>query len=90
MLHHDSEYEGSRSVLKLFYKNDVCALTAIRRFRTLKSIKLGPITTNGLRKMIAKFEETSSFDVKRGRKGNSFGCGSGRLQDYSFTRKDEQ
>lgn len=54
-------------LLKLFYKNGECALTAIRRFRTLKSIKSGPITTNGLRKMIAKFEETGSFHVKRGR-----------------------
>ena len=53
--------------LKLFYKKDECALTAIGRFRTLKSMKSGPITTNGLRKMIAKFEETGSFDVKRGR-----------------------
>ena len=54
-------------LLKFFYKKDECALTAIRRFRTLKSIKSGPITTNGLRKMIAKFEETGSFDVKWGR-----------------------
>ena len=53
--------------LKLYYKNDECALRAIMRFQTLKSTKSGPITTNGLRKIIAKFEETGSFDVKRGR-----------------------
>ena len=51
-------------LLKLFYKNVECALTAIRRFWTLKS---GPITTNGLRKVIAKFGETGSLDVKPGR-----------------------
>ena len=42
-------------------------LITIRKFWTLKSIKLGPITATGLRKMVAKFEETGSFDVKRGR-----------------------
>ena len=59
-------------LLKLFYKNDECAFTAIRRFQTLKSIKSGPITTNGLRKIVAKFEQTGSFDMKRVEEGNQF------------------
>ena len=59
--------KGCALLWKLFYKNDECALTTIRKFQTLKSIKLNPITTNGLRKMIAKFEETGSFGVQRGK-----------------------
>ena len=60
MLHHDADYKGLRSALEPFYKNNKCARTTIRRFRTLKSIKSDPIISNGLQKMTAEFEKSGS------------------------------
>ncbi|GBN15379.1 hypothetical protein AVEN_4675-1 [Araneus ventricosus] len=56
-------------LLKLFYKNGDCAEIALKKFRILKSLRRGsgPMTAFGLKKMIDKFEESGSFDVKCGR-----------------------
>ncbi|GBM02549.1 hypothetical protein AVEN_178482-1 [Araneus ventricosus] len=61
-----------RSMLvKRFYKNGDCAAIALKKFRTIKGLRSGsgPMTAFG-QKMIDKFEESGSFDVKccRGRK----------------------
>ncbi|GBN78066.1 hypothetical protein AVEN_257070-1 [Araneus ventricosus] len=56
-------------IVKYFYKNGDCAAIALKKFRTLKGLRSGsgPMTTFGLKKMINKFEESGSFDVKWGR-----------------------
>ncbi|GBN40825.1 hypothetical protein AVEN_22106-1 [Araneus ventricosus] len=55
--------------VKLFYRNDNCAAVALKEFRTLKGLRSGSgqMTIFCLKKMIDKFEEKSSFDVKCGR-----------------------
>ncbi|GBM61562.1 hypothetical protein AVEN_96160-1 [Araneus ventricosus] len=57
-------------LVKLFHKNGDCAAIALKKFRTLKGLRSGsgPITAFGLKKMIDKFEESGSFDVKCGRR----------------------
>ncbi|GBM28517.1 hypothetical protein AVEN_70119-1 [Araneus ventricosus] len=59
-------------LVKLFWKNGECPAIALKKFRTLKGVRRGsgPLTAFGLKKMIDKFEEAGSFDVKcsRGRK----------------------
>ncbi|GBO26006.1 hypothetical protein AVEN_131381-1 [Araneus ventricosus] len=70
-------------LVKLFYKNGDCAAIALKKFRTLKGLRSssGPMTAFGLKKMIDKFEESGSFEVKcgRGKESNCFdvsgGCG---------------
>ncbi|GBL75286.1 hypothetical protein AVEN_194509-1 [Araneus ventricosus] len=56
-------------LVKLFYKNGDCAAIALKKFRTLKGFRSssGPMTAFGLKKMIDKFEELGSDDVKCGR-----------------------
>lgn len=54
-------------LVKLFYQNDNSAVVALRKFRTLKRMRKGPLTVKGLRLMVAKFEKTGSFNVSRGR-----------------------
>ncbi|GBL97857.1 hypothetical protein AVEN_232001-1 [Araneus ventricosus] len=56
-------------LVKLFHKNGDCAAIALKKFRTLKGLRSGsgPMTAFGLKKMIDKFEESDSFDVKCGR-----------------------
>ncbi|GBO17312.1 hypothetical protein AVEN_2179-1 [Araneus ventricosus] len=51
------------------YKEGDCVAIALKKFRTLKGLRSGsgPRTTFGLKKMIDKFEESGSFDVKCGR-----------------------
>ncbi|GBM82610.1 hypothetical protein AVEN_255414-1 [Araneus ventricosus] len=55
-------------LVKLFYKNGDSAAIALKKFRTLKGLRSGsgPMTAFGLKKMIDKFEESDSFDVKCG------------------------
>ncbi|GBO11498.1 hypothetical protein AVEN_17466-1 [Araneus ventricosus] len=57
-------------LVKLFYKNGDCAAIALKKFRTLKVLRSGsgPMTSFDLKKMIDKFEESGSFDVKCGRR----------------------
>jgi len=45
-------------LVKLYYQNHDSSATALRRFRKLKNFKSGPMTTEGLRKMVLKFEQT--------------------------------
>ncbi|GBN95310.1 hypothetical protein AVEN_75324-1 [Araneus ventricosus] len=56
-------------LVKLFYKNNDCAPAALQKFRTLNGMKkgVGPMTVQGLLKMIQKFEKTCSFTVQSGR-----------------------
>ncbi|GBL90009.1 hypothetical protein AVEN_178407-1 [Araneus ventricosus] len=56
-------------LVKLFYKNGDFAAIALKKSRTLKVLRSGsgPMTAFGLKKMIDKFEESGSFDVKCGR-----------------------
>ncbi|CAL1272472.1 unnamed protein product [Larinioides sclopetarius] len=56
-------------LVKLFYKNNDCAPVALQKFQTLKGMKkgVGPMTMQGLLKLIQKFEKTGSFAVQSGR-----------------------
>jgi hypothetical protein len=54
-------------LVKLFYQNNNSALVALRKFRSLRGKRKGPLTVKGLRKMVAKFEETGSFNIRSGR-----------------------
>ncbi|GFW46989.1 uncharacterized protein TNCV_3486011 [Trichonephila clavipes] len=51
-------------LVKLFYQNDN---SAIRKFRTLKGMRKGPLTAINLQLMVTKFEETGSLNVRSGR-----------------------
>ncbi|GFV89456.1 uncharacterized protein TNCV_4152721 [Trichonephila clavipes] len=54
-------------IVKLFYQNDNPAIVALRKFRTLKGLRKGPLTAKNLRLMVTKFEETESLNVRSGR-----------------------
>ncbi|GFX49148.1 uncharacterized protein TNCV_5041421 [Trichonephila clavipes] len=54
-------------LVKLFYQNDNFAIVALRKFRTLKGLRKGPLTAKNLRLMVTKFEETGSLNVRSGR-----------------------
>ncbi|GBN57629.1 hypothetical protein AVEN_214645-1 [Araneus ventricosus] len=56
-------------LVKLFYKNGDCPAIALKKFWSLKGLRSGsgPMTAFGLKKMIDKFEELGSFDLKCGR-----------------------
>ncbi|GBO24653.1 hypothetical protein AVEN_112780-1 [Araneus ventricosus] len=56
-------------LVKLFYKNGDCAIITLKKFRKLKGLRngSGSMTAFGLTKMIDKFEESGSFDMKCGR-----------------------
>ena len=49
--------------IKLFYTNDASALTALRKIRTKNKIKegRGPVTENGLRRSVKRFEESGNL-----------------------------
>ncbi|GFV73038.1 uncharacterized protein TNCV_3398161 [Trichonephila clavipes] len=55
-------------LVKLFCQNDNSAIVALRKFRTLKALRKGPLTAKNLRLMVTKFEETGSLNV-RSRRG---------------------
>ncbi|GBM85856.1 hypothetical protein AVEN_192594-1 [Araneus ventricosus] len=59
-------------LVNLFYKKGNSAAIALKKFRTLNGFRSGSgsMTAFGLKKMIDKFQESGSFDVKccRGRK----------------------
>ncbi|GBO10116.1 hypothetical protein AVEN_151251-1 [Araneus ventricosus] len=61
--------EDRALLVQLSYKNGDCAAIALKKFQTLKSLRRnsGPMTAFGLKKLIDKFEESGSFDVKCGR-----------------------
>ncbi|GFW96243.1 uncharacterized protein TNCV_572141 [Trichonephila clavipes] len=56
-------------LVNLFHKNNECSPIALQKFRTLKGMKkgIGPMTAQGLEKIIQKFEETGSFHELSGR-----------------------
>ncbi|GFW33253.1 uncharacterized protein TNCV_2859311 [Trichonephila clavipes] len=54
-------------IVKLFYPNDNSAIGTLRKFRTLKGMRKGPLTVKNLRLMVTKFEETESLNVRSGR-----------------------
>ncbi|GFX73434.1 hypothetical protein TNCV_3402451 [Trichonephila clavipes] len=54
-------------IVKLFYQNDNSAIVALRKFRTLKGMRKGPLTVKNLRLMVTKFKETESLNVRSGR-----------------------
>ncbi|GBM14266.1 hypothetical protein AVEN_167343-1 [Araneus ventricosus] len=56
-------------LMKLFYKNSDWAVIAWKKFLSLKGLRSGSglMPTFGLKKMIDKFKESGSFDVKCGR-----------------------
>ncbi|GFV79808.1 uncharacterized protein TNCV_1726331 [Trichonephila clavipes] len=53
-------------LVKLFYQNDNSAVDALRKFRTLKGLRKGPLTAKNLRMMITKFEQTGLLNVRSG------------------------
>ncbi|GFU07432.1 uncharacterized protein TNCV_2203751 [Trichonephila clavipes] len=54
-------------LVKLFYQNDNFAIVALRKFRTLKGLRKGPLTAKNLRLMVTKCEGTGSLNVRSGR-----------------------
>ncbi|GFX75086.1 DUF4817 domain-containing protein [Trichonephila clavipes] len=54
-------------LVKLFYQNDNSAIVALRKFRTLKGMRKGPLTAINLQLMVTKFKETGSLNVLSGR-----------------------
>ncbi|GFV79825.1 uncharacterized protein TNCV_1726501 [Trichonephila clavipes] len=54
-------------LVKLFYQNDNSAIVVVRKFRTLKGLRKGPLTAKTLRVILTKFEETGLFKVRSGR-----------------------
>ncbi|GFT94885.1 uncharacterized protein TNCV_1471921 [Trichonephila clavipes] len=54
-------------LVKLLYQNDNSTIVALRKFRTLKGLRKGPLTAKNLRLMVTKFEETKSLNVRSGR-----------------------
>ena len=56
-------------LVKIFYKNNHCEPVAIQKFRTLNGMKksYGPMTVQGLLKVIQKFKKTGSFNEQSGR-----------------------
>ncbi|GBL71733.1 hypothetical protein AVEN_132915-1 [Araneus ventricosus] len=60
-------------LVKHFSKNSDCAAIALKKFRILKGLRSvsGPMTAFGMKKMIDKFKDPGSFDVKCGRGGKA-------------------
>ncbi|GFX18758.1 uncharacterized protein TNCV_3019161 [Trichonephila clavipes] len=54
-------------LVKLFCQNDNSAIVALRKFRTLKGMRKGPLIAINLQLMVTKFEETGSLNVRSGR-----------------------
>ncbi|GFX33094.1 DUF4817 domain-containing protein [Trichonephila clavipes] len=54
-------------LVKLFYQNDNSAIVALRKFRSLKGMRKGPLTVINLQLMVTKLEETGSLNVRSGR-----------------------
>lgn len=56
-------------LVKLFHKNGDSATAALNKFRIVKGLEkgCGLMSPNGLKKIIKKFEDTGSLEVKSGR-----------------------
>ena len=61
-------------LVKLFYKYGDCLLVSLNKSRSLNGMKkgCGPMSVKGLKKIIKKFEETSSFNYNLSGRGNQF------------------
>ncbi|GFX20009.1 agmatinase, mitochondrial [Trichonephila clavipes] len=55
-------------LVKLYYQNGNSATKALRKFRSLKRLRKGPLSSQGLTKMIRKFEATGTLGIQSGRK----------------------
>ena len=53
--------------MKLFYLNGSKSSAALREYCCMKGLRRGPMSTNGLKKMIMKFENTGDFSVAPGK-----------------------
>ena len=54
-------------LVKLNYMIQCNASTALREFRSRKKLRKGPLSINGLKKIIKKFDETGSLTIRSGR-----------------------
>ena len=54
-------------LVKLFYQNGSNSNAALRKYRQQKGLRRGPMSINGLKKMMKKFEETGELGVAPGR-----------------------
>ena len=54
-------------LVKCYYECDSNERHAVQRYRSVRGIRRGPMTPQGLRKMMAKFEATGSLSVAPGR-----------------------
>ena len=53
-------------LVMLFYQNGSKSRSASREFRQMKGLRRGPMSTNGLKKKMVKFENTGDFSVAPG------------------------
>ena len=61
------EKRGRALLVKLFYVNSSKSSAALREYRCMKGLRRGPMSTNGLKKMMIKFENTGDLGVAPGR-----------------------
>ena len=77
-------------LLKLFYENNDCVPTALKKFKSLRGMKkkgCGSISANDLKIMIQKFEESCTFEVRK--ENNCFDVNSCRRYGHSISGRDE-
>ncbi|KAJ4431716.1 hypothetical protein ANN_20318 [Periplaneta americana] len=59
--------KGDRALLvKLFYQNGSNSNAALREYRRQKQLRRGPMSSNGLKNMMERFEERDEFGVAPG------------------------
>ena len=56
-----------RALLMRHDMNKCNESAVLREFRSRKKLRKGPLSLNGLKKMIKKFEETGSLTIRAGR-----------------------
>ena len=56
-----------RELVKLFYRNGSKSSVALREYLCMNGLRRGPMSTNGLKKMLIKFENIGDFGVAHGR-----------------------
>ena len=62
-----TEKRNRALLVKLFHLNDSKSSAALRKYRRMKGLRRGHMSTNGLKKMMMKFENTGDFSVAPGR-----------------------
>ncbi|KAG8175118.1 hypothetical protein JTE90_026987 [Oedothorax gibbosus] len=58
-------------LVKCYYECDSNERRALQKFRTVRGKRRGPMTSQGLRKMMAQFQATGLLSVAPGRGRNS-------------------